>query len=191
MANYSIDTIWYEFGDKLKGFINNRISDEMIAEDILQDVFVKIHSGIGKLKDDTRLQSWIYQITRNTITDHYRSRKFKHQLHEEVPDDSGTPGPSAMQRIAAGLEGMVQLLPEKYREALLLTEFQGMSQVALAKKLGISISGAKSRVQRARQMLKDMLLECCHFEFDRRGTIIDYHPHSCSCCSRASTGNQC
>ena len=78
---------------------------------------------------------------------------------------------------------MIEGLPVKHREALKLTEYEGMTQKELAAKLGISISGAKSRVQRARAMLKDALMQCCHFELDRYGTVIDYHPRTCSSCS--------
>ena len=55
----------------------------------------------------------------------------------------------------------------------------------LAERLGLSLSGAKSRVQRAREKLKQQLLECCHFELDRRGHIIDYQPR-CQCCETAA-----
>jgi len=90
---------------------------------------------------------------------------------------------SAEQEIASGLREMVESLPEKYRQALLLVEFEGLSQIKLAKKLGISVSGAKSRVQRGRRMIKDALMRCCHFEFDKYGTIIDSHPITCCCCN--------
>jgi RNA polymerase sigma-70 factor, ECF subfamily len=76
---------------------------------------------------------------------------------------------------------MVNELPEPYRQALLLTEYQGLNQKQMAERLGISVSGAKSRVQRAREKLRDMLLNCCHFEFDRRGRIVDYYEHCCCC----------
>jgi len=68
-------------------------------------------------------------------------------------------------------------LPEPYRKALVLTELEGLTQQELADKVGISLSGAKSWVQRGRQQLKEMLTECCAFEFDRRGGVIDCTPH--------------
>ena len=71
---------------------------------------------------------------------------------------------------------MVESLPDDYRQALLLTEYEGLTQRELAERLGLSVSGAKSRVQRAREKLKEMLLDCCHFEFDRLGRVIDYQP---------------
>jgi RNA polymerase sigma-70 factor, ECF subfamily len=87
--------------------------------------------------------------------------------------------PSA--EIAAGLKNFIACLPEKYRQALLLTEFEGFSQLRLAESLGISLSGAKSQVQRGRAQLRQALLECCHFEFDRRGNLQDYIPRQ-ECC---------
>ena len=86
------------------------------------------------------------------------------------------------QEIAAGLEAIAKRLPPKYSEAILLTEFEGLKQKELAEKIGLSLSAAKNRVQRARQMIKDDLMRCCHFEFDSYGTIIDYHPITCCCC---------
>jgi RNA polymerase sigma-70 factor, ECF subfamily len=82
-----------------------------------------------------------------------------------------------------GFRRMIYSLPEPYREALVLTEFDGLSQQQLAERLGISLSGAKSRVQRGRQQLKEMLHECCTFEFDRRGKVIDCTPRTKTKCA--------
>jgi RNA polymerase sigma-70 factor (ECF subfamily) len=81
---------------------------------------------------------------------------------------------------------MVYTLPEKYAKALILVEFSSLSYKEASQKLGISVSGVKSRVQRARKMIKDSLMRCCHFVFDRFGTILDYHPVTCCCCREDS-----
>jgi RNA polymerase sigma-70 factor, ECF subfamily len=87
---------------------------------------------------------------------------------------------------------MIEKLPETYKEALLLSDFQGIAQREVAKKLRISLSAAKSRIQRARTMLKDLLLKCCHFEFDRYGTVYNYHPKNCNnCCEGQSKKEPC
>lgn len=178
------EIIWTEFSDRLRQFILSRVADESLADDILQDTFVKIHSRIETLKDDTKIESWIYQITRNTIIDHYRNQKIDVDIPETLSESDEMPQNDHHQEVASGLKSMINELPEKYREALFLTEFQGVSQKALAQRLGISVSGAKSRVQRARQKLRDMLLQCCHFEFDHYGTVIDYYrTPCCSCCA--------
>jgi RNA polymerase sigma-70 factor (ECF subfamily) len=72
------------------------------------------------------------------------------------------------------------MLPEPYSQALILTEYEGLSQKEMAERLGISFSGAKSRVQRARRKLRDLLLQCCHFELDRRA-FLDYYPYCRGC----------
>src|SRR5256886_13625607 len=184
------EQIWDEFHSPLEQFIRRRISDETTAEDILQDMFLKIHQHMETLRDVRRLESWIYQITRNTIIDSYRSTRPTTTLEaaevlnlpEELPDDD------VVSELLPCIRAMVRNLPELDRQALVLTEYQGLTQKELAERLGLSFSGAKSRVTRGRGKLQDQLLECCHFELDRRGHIIDYQPrcHSCetaACCS--------
>jgi RNA polymerase sigma-70 factor, ECF subfamily len=80
---------------------------------------------------------------------------------------------------------MVLALPDQDRQALILTEYQGLTQKEFGERQGLSFSGAKSRVQRAREKLKQELLACCHFELDRRGHILDYQPR-CDCCEQTA-----
>lgn len=178
-----INSIWEEFSTPLRSFIKRRVQNEQDAEDILQEVFLKIHSSIESLKDDSRIHGWIYRITRNAIVDYYRGHEnsvasidFLEDMAAETDEDSSSNG-----EIAACLKSMINNLPEKYREAIILTEFQNLTQKELSEKLGLSVSGAKSRVQRAREKLKEMLLSCCQFEFDRLGNIIDYKHNNCDC----------
>jgi len=181
--HHSTEDLFKSFGGRLRQFIQSRVSDASTADDILQDVFLKIHSRFETLQDETKLESWIFQITRNAITDHYRTRRPVEQLSAAFEPYDMPPEESAIEKLSPGIREMIDSLPSHYREALLLTEYEGLSQKDLADRLSISISGAKSRVQRARGMLRDLLMECCHFEFDRYGTVIDYHPIVCCCCS--------
>ena len=184
------EQVWDAFHTPLQQFIRRRVSDEVTAEDVLQDVFLKIHQHIEALRDVKKLESWIYQITRNAIIDSYRNSRPTTTLEaeevldmpEELPDDD------VVSDLLPCVRAMVKNLPELDRQALVLTEYQGLTQKELAERLGLSFSGAKSRVQRAREKLKQQLLDCCHFELDRRGHIIDYQPrcHSCgtiACCT--------
>jgi RNA polymerase sigma-70 factor, ECF subfamily len=179
------ETVWAEFNTGLKRFILKHVQDETSAEDILQNIFLKIHMHISDLRDTDKLQSWIYQITRNAITDFYRLREFTTDIPETayVPED---PFDDVVTDILPYVKKLVDELPYNYRQALVLTEYEGLTQRELAERLGISISGAKSRVQRARAKVKQMLLDCCHFQLDRLGGIIDYEPNS-DCC----TNNDC
>lgn len=185
----NLAAIYTDLHSQLYNFIARRVRDRDTAEDILQDVYLKIHSHIGDLRQDDRLESWLYQITRNAIVDHYRRARPHEELSEFLaapPDEE----PDAAAQFAPSVKGMLNCVPPKYREALELTELQGLSQVELAARLDISVSGAKSRVQRAREKLKAAFLDCCHFEFDRLGQIIDYHPN-CEQCAREDYPGSC
>jgi RNA polymerase sigma-70 factor (ECF subfamily) len=178
------EQVWEAFHAPLLHFIQARVADSAVAEDILQDVFLKVHQQIETLHDVKKLESWVYQITRHAIIDYYRSRKPVVTLEEpevlllpeELPDDD------IVSELFPSVRVMVNNLPELDRQALVLTEYQGLTQKEFAERVGLSFSGAKSRVQRAREKLKQQLLACCHFEVDRRGHVINYQPH-CQCCS--------
>jgi len=177
----TLEHIWREFSEKLRQFIRHRVSDPDSAEDILQEVFLKIHGRLDGLRDPAQLQGWLYRITRNAIIDHYRKRKETVEVPESlVADEESETGETA--ELKAAFLRMIYSLPEPYREALVLTEFDGLTQRELAERLNISLSGAKSRVQRARRQLKAMLHERCRFEFDRRGRVIDCQPRGQTPC---------
>ncbi len=188
------EQVWQAFHAPLYQFIRRRVANEVTAEDLLQEVFLKIHQHGDSLREVKRLESWIYQITRNLIIDHYRSHRQPMtsldtrealDLPDELPDDD------VVSELLPCVRAMVLALPKQDRQALILTEYQGLTQKELGERLGLSFSGAKSRVQRAREKLKQQLLACCHFELDRRGHILDYQPR-CDCCEQsACCGSSC
>lgn len=171
----TLENIWHEFAVKLGRFIRARVTDPATAEDILQDVFVKIQARLDSLENPAKLQSWLYLIARNAIVDHYRTRKETTEVPETLPAEAPEDDVE-LKGLKASFRRMIYSLPELYRDALVLTEFEGLTQKQLAGRLRISLSGAKSRVQRGREQLKAMLNECCTFEFDRRGRVIECAP---------------
>lgn len=171
-----VSRIWDESRNRLKNFIARKIDNQADAEDILQNVFFKIHQNISGLKDPDKLLPWVFQTTRRAIIDFYRERKTTVAFSEESLGDFAAVEASEKdieEEVLQWLEPMVNELPDKYREALLLTDIQGLTQKDLSEKLDISLSGAKSRVQRAREKLRENLLECCHLEFNRAGRIVE------------------
>ncbi len=181
----TVERVWSELDAGLRGFIRGRVRNPAYVEDILQDVYLKIHARVDSLEDEEKIRSWVYQIARNAIADHYRGQHGTAEMVElaYTPDDPAEE--EVAEALSASVRHMLEYLSPEHREALILTEYQGMSQVELAKHLGISVPGAKSRVQRARRRLKTLLLACCHFELDRTGRIINYEPRS-ACCSTCS-----
>ena len=157
------------FGNKLRGFIYKRVKDKALTDDIVQDVFLKVQSKIGQLQNDQKIAGWIYQIARNTITDHFRNKSKLIQVEElDFENDHN----QLNDCVHYCLQEMLLTLPEKYREALELAEIKNLSQIDLANQLGISYSGAKSRVQRARQMLKEKMQEHYKIKTDSYGNVI-------------------
>lgn len=179
----SINQVWDDFTTQLRRFIAGRIQNEADADDILQEVFIKIHRSIDRLEDQSKLQAWVYQIARNAIIDYYRKSEQAVEAPGELPEvlTEGSSEEEVEAEVATWLQPMMEELPEKYREALHLTEIQGLTQKEMAERLNISLSGAKSRVQRAREKLKGVLLECCHVEVDRRGKVMDWESKEPDC----------
>lgn len=174
--NTAFEGIWDEFNIPLRRYITRRVNNNQDVEDIVQTVFQKLLSNLHKLEDEDKLHAWVYSITRNAIIDFYKSQKRELNIDDYIWDIQMEADNSSkiVDEIAQGIQIMIQYLPEKYKEAIILTEFQNLTQKEMANRLGLSIPGAKSRVQRARKQLKTMLLNCCDFEKDCRGNIIDY-----------------
>lgn len=157
------------FQNELLGYVTRKVKDRSIAEDIVHDVFLKVQAKSTQLKDNEKLIGWIYKITKNTIIDHFR---FQSRIIRSEDIDWEDDKSFLNQCVERCLTEKLNDLPDKYREALELSEVQGISQLDLAKKLGISYSGAKSRVQRARQMLKDMMEREYHVKLDSYGNVV-------------------
>lgn len=178
--------IWTELRANLHRFIARRTRDEADAEDILQDVFFKIHRGIDRLDNTSRLHSWVYQITRNAIVDHHRRRKPEISLDAfdafDIAEEKAPEAEIEREEILSCLTPMIDRLPEHYQSALKLADISGIPQTEMATQLNISVSGAKSRVQRARGKMKEMLSDCCQFEFDRFGRAVGMNRKNCSSC---------
>jgi RNA polymerase sigma-70 factor (ECF subfamily) len=177
-ARPSTDAIWTHLSADLRRFIRRRVSDDHAADDLLQETFVRVHRNLGTLQEADRLAAWVYRIARNVIHDYYRrATNAAVALADADPaDDTDDQLSQHRCRGAEWLEEMTRSLPAGYREAVQLAEIEGLPQQEVADRLGLSLSGAKSRIQRGRALLKDVLEQCCHFEFDGRGNLMDCEP---------------
>jgi RNA polymerase sigma-70 factor (ECF subfamily) len=166
----SIDVAtWLKTQNELRAFVYKKVKDKSLAEDIVQDVFLKVSTHIESLKDSEKITSWIYQITRNVIMDHFRREA---KSINSIDLDWESESANYNECVSLCLKEMLQQLPAKYREAIELTEFENLSQIQLAERLQISYSGAKSRVQRARQILRAKMDETYHIRLDAYGNAI-------------------
>ena len=174
---------WSEFRTRLQRYVGGRV-DPSWVDDVTGDILLRLLRRQDSLAEARDPLAWTYRVAANVIADHHRRRSVESRALEHLGAEAAAPDPvpnekdhEALRRdVEACLLPFALELPPKYAEALLLTSFQGVSQVEAARRLGLSVSGMKSRVQRARAMLKRRFLDCCDFEVDRRGGVIDMRP---------------
>ena len=164
------EKIWRELSDRLRQFVLARKVAPADADDVLQNVFLKIHQNLEDLDRIERLESWVFQITRNAVIDHFRKSRGEQQDADSEIAIGDAQEENFNSEVAGCLKSLVRCLPVEQREAVSLYEFEGLSQQEIAARHSISLSGAKSRVQRGRQGLEKLLRECCEFQFDRAAT---------------------
>lgn len=179
----STEEIWREYHTRLRAFVQTRVREEEV-DDVLQEVFLRTHSKLDSLQHTTKLTSWLYQITRNCIVDAYRKRRDAEQELSDETVDNATQS-NALHELGRCIEPMIALLPDTYKHALIDHDLHGSTHKDLAKQAGISVSGAKSRVQRARLMLKEQLDMCCTFELGASNSLVGFEPksHTCTSCN--------
>lgn len=178
----SSEKIWLDHNKELRRFIFSKINDKDVSNDILQDVFVKVHTNIGRLKDEELVKQWVYQITRNTISDHFRKNKFMLDADEiDLPEIKNESNNIQFEKC---LGSFIKDLPLIYKEAITQTDLRNKSQLDLSKELKLSYSATKSRVQRARELLKKKFQKCCNVSTDKYGNVISFiEKNTCGTCS--------
>ena len=170
--------LWNQINTQLINFVNSKINDLNYSKDLVQDVFIIVSSKIDTLRDKDKVVPWIYQITRNQINNYFRKHQYnnpdiEYKSEEQVMDSNLT------QEFSRCILPMIEQLPDKYQEAIRLIEIEGLSQKELARRIGVSYSGTKSRVQRGRELLKSMLLQCCRISTDKYGNVLKYNQKNC------------
>lgn len=170
----------------LRSFVARRVPASEV-DDVVQDVFVRLQRGVGALRDEERFGPWVYRVARSAIAESQRARArhplpreapSEEHLAAEVPPADATDSDAPDARLAAAAAALVDLLPSPYREALVLTEIEGLTQKEAAERAGIGLSGMKSRVQRGRAQLRRWLDLCCEIALDARGHVIGCEPRA-------------
>lgn len=179
-----LEIVWRKLHDPLRAFISSKVKPEADVDDLVQDTFVKIKMNLEKLKDPSKLTSWVYQIARNTVNDFFRKNKKliaegKNSENEPIENDETYDElliKSQTEEFSQYAAFLINKLPEKYRDAVYLSDIKGIGQKEIAEKLNLSLSGAKSRIQRGRLQIKEMVLQCCDVNADVYGNIVDFKP---------------
>lgn len=165
---------WKKHEAELRRFLTNRLSDPHVAEDVLQEVFVKAMRHVNGFCELSSARAWLFEVARNAVIDHFRLKR----EHVDLPEDLAVDVNESLtvDGLAACVPRVLSELNEKDREAIILCDLQGMTQETFAQMKGISLSGAKSRVQRARKRMQEQLTRACRVEFDENGRVLSFVP---------------
>ena len=193
MTEREREPVWHPFFDGLHAFVVRRVPTGE-ANDVLQDILLRLHRAASTLRDDQRAEAWVYGVARRTISDFYRKRGAAAgdvvSADDEADPDATPPENLALfdgdhavhEEVLSWLRPMAEELPETYRRALIMADFEGRTQQEVADALGLSLSGAKSRVQRARTMLGDAVRSCCEVEFGPDARASAFRRLGCDLC---------
>lgn len=161
--------IWETYSQDIKRFILSKTKDETVANDILQDTFIKVHTKLHTLKDSNKLKSWLFSVARYTLMDYLKTSKVKIEFNdfdtEDVPENHEHTEKDC-------LRGILVNLPKKYREPIFLADIMGLKQKEVAKKLSLPLPTVKSQIQRGRQKIAEGFMDCCGYEMSEQGYLV-------------------
>jgi RNA polymerase sigma-70 factor (ECF subfamily) len=171
---------WQDLERHLRPYLARRVASAADIDDLLQDIFVRMHQGLASLRDEERFGGWVYRVAQSAIVDRARRRAREPlaaaRAEAELEVESNADDPELESELGECVALFVARLSSPYRETVTLTELQGLTQKEAADMLGISVSGVKSRVQRARDKIRQMFEECCQVSVDARGRVIQCEP---------------
>lgn len=162
-------TVWDLYSQDIKRFIVAKVNDAGIADDLLQETFIKIHTKLNTLKDADKLKPWVFSIARYTVMDYFRNNSLNHSIADDFIDFE-IPHPEHTR--ADCLDGIIKALPKKYRNPLILADIQGLKQAQISEQLGLPLSTVKSQIQRARKLIAQGFVNCCNFKINDDGYLV-------------------
>lgn len=165
----SVSSLWLEYKNGLKFYILKLVKDEDVASDLSHEVLMKIYNSCCSGKEIKSVKSWLFQIAHNTTIDYLKkSNKFTNEVPEILEEDESNSYKEAEELMIP----LISLLPEKYALPLKLSDIEGIKQADVSKKINLSLTATKSRIQRARKLLKEKIIECSNIELDDKGNLL-------------------
>ena len=173
------EPMWREVIAQLRAFVRRRIADPDRAEDLVGDIVLRIHQKLGSVDDQEKLAHWVSRVARNAVIDEYRrAARSREQLLDTTTETAIGPdaddASSVLDELSRCLRPLLAGLPAEQRRAVEMVDLDGMPQADAARREGVSLSGMKSRVQRGRRRLAELLGQCCTLTLDARGVPMDY-----------------
>ena len=161
--------VWDLYATDIKHFILSKVKDDAVADDLLQETFIKVHVKLDTLKDADKIKPWVFSIARYTMMDYFRNNKLNLAIVEDsVASDEVNPEHTREDC----LRGIIKSLPKKYRDPLILFDIQGLKQAQISERLQIPLPTVKSQIQRARKLIAQGFVDCCDFKINDHGYLV-------------------
>ena len=186
LQEHQLESIWLEYKEALKAFLHSKVADHADVEDLLQQILIKTHHNLAKVREAGSIKAWLFQVANNAIIDFYRAKGRK-AGHEEalVAEDLwyGEAEQDIKAELSHCIEPFIQRLPEAQAELLTQFDLLGESQKQYAEQHDIRYSTLKSRLQKARNELRGLFDQCCAMQLDAQGNLMDYDAkqNDCGC----------
>ena len=161
--------IWNIYSNDIKYFILSKVKDVVVADDLLQETFIKVHTKLATLKDEDKLKSWLFAIARYTVLDYFRNNNITYEMTEVdmVFDDQKLDHTKE-----DCLRGIIKSLPKKYRDPLFLSDIKGIKQTQISEQLHVPLPTIKSQIQRGRKLIAQGFIDCCDFKVNDAGYLV-------------------
>ena len=166
-----------QYYHRVRKFILASVRDESVADDLIQETFIKIQENLGSLRDPGKISPWIFRIAYHLCQDHFRTLK-KSSSHEEIHEGlvnlQEIPVQKKMEQseMSQCVQDKLNLLPEAQRSVIIFADVMDFSHQEIADILGLTVENVKVRLHRTRKKLKAILEEECTFEVDERNVLV-------------------
>jgi RNA polymerase sigma-70 factor (ECF subfamily) len=168
--------VYEQHYDRVRGFILASVKNRWVADDLVQETFLRVLQNLSKVRDQAKLSSWIFRIAANLCQDYFRSPTRKEICFEDNPagellSDSSLEKEIEKYQTSLLVQDLIKLLPEPLRQVIFLCDIKEESQKETAELLGITLDNLKVRLHRARKQLKAIMEE-------KGYSVLPYPPHS-------------
>lgn len=173
-ASSCLDAAWRQYAPELRAWMRHRLSQPQDVDDLMQDLFIKAFQQGQRFCDIANARAWLYEVARNALADRMKLRREMVAL----PDDLACQDEdvAVVDMLTVCLPRVLSELDAQDRDALVCCDIEGMPQAVFAEKMGIKLSTAKSRLQRARQRLRERMNSACQVKLDCLGQVQDFVP---------------
>lgn len=164
-----VSSLWLEYKNGIKYYIFKKIKNEDLANELSHQILMKVYNSCCSGNEIKNIRSWMFQIAHNTVVDYLKK---ENKYTNEIIEILDTEEINAYKEAAELVSPILKLLPEKYRTPLQLSDIDGLKQFEVSKKINLSLTATKSRIQRARILLKEKIMDCCIFDVNEKGSLV-------------------